>query len=355
MNAPPVTLAGLLVLLAALPFASAQEKTPMTPAPKIDLLADDANRAMHVLVDGKPFTSYIYPLTLEKPTLYPLRSARGTEVTRGFPMNPRPGERVDHPHHVGFWLNFGDVNGIDFWNNSSAIPADKKSKYGTIRHKSVDQAPAGAGQATLAISADWLSHDGKIVLTEKTSFTFRATAETRTIDRLTTLTAGSKDVKFGDNKEGFLGLRVARPLEQPDTKPEIFLDSNGRATKVPALNNAGVTGRYHSSKGADGEAAWGTRADWMKLAGKIGNEAVSLVMFDHPDNLGYPTYWHARGYGLFAANPLCRRGFHKELEATSFNLPAGKSITFRYRLLIDSRENVSDETLNREFQEFSKK
>ena len=315
---------------------------------------EDARR-VDVLVDGRPFTSYIWPDTLKVPALFPLRTASGTLITRGFPLEPRAGERVDHPHHVGLWLNFGDVNGVDFWNNSSAIPASKNSKYGTIRHKSVDQAVSGEGEATLSVSADWLLHDGSVVLTEKTTYVFRAAADTRTIDRTTTLTAGEKDVKFADNKEGLLGLRVARQLEQPDTKPEIFLDSNGVATKVPALNNQGVTGHYHSSKGADGEAAWGTRADWMKLSGKIGTEAVSLVMFDHPGNVGYPTYWHARGYGLFAANPLCRKGFHKELEASVFSLPAGKSVTFKYRLLIDSRENLSDDVLNKEFAEFSRR
>lgn len=40
--------------------------------------------------------------------------ASGKVITRGYPMNPRPFERMDHPHHVGLWFNFGDVNGLDF-------------------------------------------------------------------------------------------------------------------------------------------------------------------------------------------------------------------------------------------------
>ena len=42
--------------------------------------------------------------------------------SRGFPLEPRPGERVDHPHpQRGSWLNYGSVNGVDFWNNSTVV------------------------------------------------------------------------------------------------------------------------------------------------------------------------------------------------------------------------------------------
>ena len=87
---------------------------------------------MDVTVGGTPFTAYIWPERLAKPVLYPLRSARGTLVTRGFPLDPRPGERVDHPHHVGLWFNYGDVNGVDFWNNSDSLPKQEQAKMGRI-------------------------------------------------------------------------------------------------------------------------------------------------------------------------------------------------------------------------------
>ena len=103
----------------------------------VQIVRDDAQRKVNVLYDGKPFTSYIYPADLEKQVLYPIYTAKGTDITRGFPLNPRPFEQVDHPHHIGSWLNFGDVNGLDFWNNSYAIPAERKSRYGTIRHRSI--------------------------------------------------------------------------------------------------------------------------------------------------------------------------------------------------------------------------
>ena len=94
----------------------------------VSVVPNEARRRVDIFVDGQPFTSYIWPETLKKPVLYPLNSDDGTPVTRGFPMEPRPGERVDHPHHVGLWFNYGDVNGVDFWNNSTALTPQEQSK-----------------------------------------------------------------------------------------------------------------------------------------------------------------------------------------------------------------------------------
>src|SRR5260370_1494724 len=92
-------------------------------APRVDVGAREADRRIDVTVDGKPFTSYIWPTTLKKPTLYPIRAASGIVVTRGWPLDPRPGERVDHPHHVGLWFDPRDVNGLDCWHNPDPNPA----------------------------------------------------------------------------------------------------------------------------------------------------------------------------------------------------------------------------------------
>src|SRR5512139_210829 len=142
----------------------------------VRLVRDDAGRRVDVLVDGQPFTAYIYPATLKKPVLYPLRSAKGTLVTRGFPLEPRPGERVDHPHQVGLWFTYGDVNGIDFWNNSDAIKPEDRPKMGTIVHKAVAAVRNGADKGELETGMDWVLSDGKVVLQEHTLFVFRGGA-----------------------------------------------------------------------------------------------------------------------------------------------------------------------------------
>ena len=317
----------------------------------IAFASNEAAKRVDVTIDGKPFTSYIWPDTLKKPVLYPLRTAAGTIVTRGFPLDPRPGERVDHPHHVGFWFNHGDVNGLDFWNNSTDIPADRAPKMGTIRHKRIVSSKGGADAGELAVEMDWLQPDGKPLLRENTRFIIRTAGEARSIDRVTTLTALDQRVVFKDNKEGTIALRVARQLEQPADKPEVFTDSSGLATKTAVLDNTGVTGQYLSSEGLKGDAVWGTRARWVILTGKIESEAITLGILDHPSNPNAPTYWHARGYGLFAANPLGRKVFKDDQPELTLTLEPGKSVTYIHRILI--RGAATAQAIDREYQAFS--
>ena len=302
---------------------------------RVDVQPRVDERRVDVTVDGKPFTSYAWPERLAKPVLYPIRTAKGTLVTRGFPLDPRPGERVDHPHQVGFWLNFGDVDGVDFWGNSEAVPPAERAKMGEVRHREIVASRGGAGKGELEVRADWVAPGPKVVLEETTRFVFRADGATRAVDRLTTLTAKGGTSTFRDTKEGMLGLRVARALEQPADRPEVFTDASGKPTPVPVLDNTGVTGLYTSSEGLKGDAVWGTRARWMALSGRVGDEDVVLLILDHPKNPGHPTHWHARGYGLFAANPFGPKAFTNGKEAERpFALAAGASIVFRHRLAI---------------------
>ncbi|MDQ3292034.1 MAG: PmoA family protein [Bacteroidota bacterium] len=352
---PLLSIGLLTILLISASFNVKSQNTPKSKAQKFTLVADEKNKRVDVLIDGKPFTSYFYPDNLMKPVLYPIRTAQGTLITRGWPYDPRPGERVDHPHHVGLWFNYGDVNGLDFWNNSTAIEASKKNSYGTIKHRKVTKMTNGDNQAELAVTMDWQKPDGTNLLREDTRFVFSGKGNDRYIDRITTLTALTEDVSFKDNKEGVIGLRLARELEHPSDKPEIFTDASGKATPVAKLNNEGVTGKYRSSEGKEGDAVWGTRGRWVNLSGEINQEPISVVMLDNPQNVGFPTYWHARGYGLFAANPLGQKALSDGKEELNFKLPAGKSVTFRHRLIIHSGSTLTDDQVNAEYQKFAGK
>jgi hypothetical protein len=302
--------------------------------------------SVDVSVGGKPFTSYFFPgeNVLKKAVLFPLISAQGTTITRGYPMAPRAGERVDHPHHVGMWLNYEDVNGFDYWNNSTNIIASLQThKMGTIVHSSIVKQDAKKG--LLVVSADWIDNDGKgqKVLLEKTTYVFSGTADSRTVDRITTLTAVADQVLFKDVKDGMFAIRVARQLEIPSNKPDVFTDAHGVETKVPVMDNTGVSGDYLSSEGVKGEAVWSTRAKWMNLHGEMDNHPISVTIFDHPSNVSYPSYWHARGYGLFAVNPLGAKVFSNGKDERNLTLKKGESVTFRYRTLLSDRLNTKDE------------
>ncbi|GMQ34611.1 DUF6807 domain-containing protein [Algoriphagus taiwanensis] len=320
----------------------------------VKLIRIDAENKVEVRIGDELFTAYYYPETIAKPVLYPIITAGGHEITRGFPLAPRAGERVDHPHHIGHWMNYGDVNGLDFWNNSDAIPADKKDRYGTIRHTGITDLKENKNSAELEVTMDWLAPDGKVLLKEKTRFVFSSEGKKRTIDRITTLTAQDEPISMKDNKEGVFAIRVARELEHPSNKPELFTDANGIPTTVPSLNNEGVTGKYRSSAGKEGDDVWGTRGEWVTLNGQIEKEKISVVILDHPSNPGYPTYWHARGYGLFSANPLGQKELSGGKDVLNFGLKAGESVTFNYRILVFSGENPGDGQLNSEAESFGK-
>jgi hypothetical protein len=336
----PVGIAAILLVAAIERTAAPEIKSSQAG---VHIVADAVSRRVDVLVDGRPFTSYIWPAAVKKPILYPIRTSTGTIITRGYPLDPRPGERVDHPHQVGLWFNYGDVNGLDFWNNSEAIKPEDRAHFGTIRHVRIVDTKSGAAEGVLAVEMEWLDPSGARLIREDTTFVFRAAEGSRSIDRLTTLTALDNRVVFRDNKEGLLGIRVARQLEQPADRPEVFTDASGSATVVPKLDNEGVTGRYRSSEGKTGDDVWGARARWTMLTGRIGHEDITLAILDHPKNPGYPTYWHARGYGLFAANPLGRSVFSNGAQPLNFTLDPGKSATFKYRVMILSRAAASKE------------
>jgi hypothetical protein len=303
---------------------------------RISVTVNEQAHRVDISIDGQPFTSYIWPTTLKKPVLYPLRTAKGTIVTRGFPIEQRPGERVDHPHHVGLWFNYENVNGIDFWNNSDAIKPENAPKMGTIVHRSIVSSKGGSEQGELDVESDWVTFDKKVLLQEHTHFVFRGGPGFRSVDRITTLRALDTKVDFKDEKDGVLGLRVVRALEIPSDKPEVYTDASGRVTTVAKLDNTGVNGTYLTSEGKKGDAAWGTRGRWCNLSGLVGEEPVTITILDHPANPGFPTYWHARGYGLFAANPLGQKTFSNGKEGLNFSLAPHASATFRYRILISS-------------------
>jgi len=346
----------LAVIVVAM-VASAKLRGPIradTIAPQaVAVTPNESARRVDVTVGGKPFTSYIWPERVKKAVLDPIRSAGGTIVTRGWPLAPRAGERVDHPHHVGLWFNYEVVNGLDFWNNSDEIKPAERSKMGTILHRRIVSAKGGADRGDLETESDWVTPDGKVLLRERTQFVFAGDATSRTIDRMATLTAAADRVVFTDAKDGMLGMRVARQLEQPSNEPLVFTDVAGRATPVPVMDNTGVTGEYQSSEGKKGDAVWGTRGRWTMLAGTIGTQPITIAMIDHPKNPGFPTYWHARGYGLFAANPLGQKVFSEGRETMNFTLEPGASATFRYRILIVDA-TATAERIEAEFRAFAK-
>lgn len=341
--------ASLAAPVASLASLTASRLARAARLPTVRLTPGD--RRVDVTVAGAPFTTYAWVTAAKKPILFPILSPGGHRVTRGFPLDPRPGERADHPHHTGLWFNYGDVDGIDFWGHSEATAATHPEKLGTIVHDGLGRITHRGGRGELEATALWVRPGGAAMLREQITFAFEASARRRVIDRVTTLTAAAGPVTFKDNKEGLFAVRVARELELPsrpgERSPVVLPDGKIGSSPSP-LDPGRATGAYTSSEAQTGDAVWGTRGRWMMLTGRVGGksdtkagtkpgaagEDVTLAILDHPANPGYPTYWHARGYGLFAANPLGQAVFSKGKETLAFRIPAGRSARFAYRLLV---------------------
>lgn len=355
-NSTALILIPVVCLLSCSSGSNEKKEDKKGEGQKVEFVEDTAGRKVDVIIDGKLFTAYCYSDTLMKQILYPVLTSTGTPVTRGWPIKSRSGERADHPHQRGMWLNYGDVNSYDFWGNSYQIPeAVRKVHNGRIKYIKTDSLASGDGEGMLVASSSWDDPFGKGLLAEKTTYHFIAKDDLRIIDRITTLTATNEPVLMKDTKEGMFGIRVARQLELPSKDGAVFIDAAGNATKVDQKSNEGITGNYRSSEGITGDSVWGTRAKWMDLYGRIGNEDISLVICDHPDNLSYPTYWHARGYGLFAANPFGVKDFTKGKEELNHTIRPGQSLTFKYRVIISSGHHLTDDEINDLAQDFTGK
>lgn len=302
------------------------------PTEQVKLVEEKNEKIISVFIGNDLFTRFIFSDSLEKPVLFPICDAGNIPITRGFPMKPRPGEPTDHPHHLGCWFTFENVNGIDFWNNSYAIPAEKKSLYGCIKTDHILEM-SGGQKGVLSYHANWVNQQNQVLLEETTRFEFSGKNGERLIDRTTDLKA-DRDILFSDAKDGLLGFRVAHELQIPGKGEQIFTDNKGNKTNV--ARDSVANGNYLTSEGKQGDSAWSTRASWCKVYGKLGNDSVSITIFDHEKNPNYPTFWHARGYGLFAANPLGEKIFTNGKSSLNLHLEKGKTVRFRYRILIQN-------------------
>ena len=306
-----------------------------------------------VFIGEKLFTSFIYPDSLEKPVLFPVHAANGTIVTRGFPLDTQPNDPTDHPHHIGMWFTFENVNGLDFWNNSYAIPEEKKHAYGWIKTDHILQTTNGT-KGILSYHANWTNQSKEVLLEETTRFEFSGTLNQRIIDRVTTLKA-SVHITFTDAKDGLLGIRLAHALQIPTGKDQEFTDNKGNVTVVKGGTDKIANGNYLSSEGKLGDSVWSTRARWCKVFAKMGKDSVSVTIIDHPLNPNYPTFWHARGYGLFSANPLGEKIFTNGKSAKNLQLKKGESVSFRFRTIIDEGKNtIATKQLDEQADDFAR-
>jgi len=333
----------ILVLSISLLMGEAQ-----AAAPKVEFVKGDDR--IDVVIGGKPFTSYLYGDKLTKPLLVPVRTPSGIEVNRRHPLVEMQGGSMDHEHHVGLFFAVDQVNGVNFWKNAAVPPQ--------IKHAEITETRSGPGKGTLSTVAQWVDDKRQTVLDEKRTMVFIAGEheDEYAIDLTIDLTAKDTDVLFEDIEEGMFAIRVCDYLRESD--PKLVLRP-GEA--LPKESVAG-TGRYFSSNGDEtAKNVWGKRARWVALQGVRAGKVVGVAMLNHPASINYPTYWHARNYGLFSANPLGQADFQRQQpkeyrknKVIPLRLTLEKGETAHFRFLVIVYEGLrTKEQIEERFREFA--
>ena len=311
----------ILYLMLLLPVQASDSTT--TNDQQVELIRDD--NSVEVRIDNKIFTRYDFS-SYSKPILYPVYAPDQIPMSRNYPMKKLEGESDDHPHHKSIWLGH-EISDVDFWTEKGgkvvleSLQVDPKSSSIKAKHKWIDK------------------KSGDTVVEDKTTVRFAGDSNHRIIDFQIQFIANSQDVVFHDTKEGFFAIRVHPALRtSPDSKRGV----------------RDVTGTMVNSSGNSGKGIWGKEAQWVCYYGVVDGKKCGVAMFDHPKNLRHPTTWHARDYGLLAANPFglsyFKKGDHKS--NGKYVLPKGKTINFRYGLLFFSGEFDAD-SIARYYREFA--
>ncbi len=264
--------------------------------------------ALLVNDDGKLITAFRTDYRV--PYLYPLTAPGGANVSRHWPMEEdAKSEDKDHPHHRGLWLSHGDVNGYDFW-------AGFDKKNASIKLKSISEKEIKDGTASFTTDLVWTAESNDLLQETRSHSISRPDPDTLRIDISSTLTALEDKVVFGDTKEGSFAIRTDRTLRV-----------KGPEAKATLTNSNGETDLD----------AWGKRANWAAYSGpdETGKPVV-IAIIDSPTSFRHPTHWHARDYGLLAANPFGIHDFESKEDKTlgSHTLKKGETLTLKYTVII---------------------
>lgn len=297
---------------------------------------EDGRLSVHI--DGQHFTTYHFGSDVARPYFHPLVGPTGRPVTRGFPMEPAPEGTAgvgrthpyDHPHHRGFWVAHGDVNGADNWSEGPS--------HATMRHAGFSRLISGPIYGSFDETVEWLNREGNVVMLETRRVTFfNVGPDERLFDVSLRFNAHSGTVTFGDTKEGgLIAVRVASSMDAPEKK---------RPDAPGVIENA--------YGGLQEEETWGKRANWCDYSGPVDGDIVGICMMDHPTNPRYPTHWHVRGYGLMTANPFGLHDFYKDPDTHrgDWTIPAYESRNFLYRVLIH-RGNATEGAARDRYHDF---
>jgi hypothetical protein len=262
---------------------------------------------VEIAVGGKPATRFYSGAKWDKPFLYPLKTASGVVISRGWPIEPREGETNDHVWHRGVWYGHGIINGADFWRE---LGREKTSWMEAIAAPRVD---AKKEASTVSVRLRMMTPERKTPGTIAQSYRIHDDGALRFIDATIAIHADAgQALTFGDTDDGGFAFRLS----------DAFREERG----ARLLNSAGQQGTKN---------IWGKAAKWVDYSAVVEGERRGAAIFDHPSNFRHPTTWHARGYALCAANPFGWKSFTKDpAKDGTHTIPVGGKLEFRYRVIL---------------------
>ncbi|MGQ9504767.1 MAG: PmoA family protein [Thermogutta sp.] len=273
--------------------------------------------ACQFLVDGQPVLEYRYPPRGPKSYVSFLATPGGVNVLRDSPP--------DHVHHHGLMFAVG-VDDVDYWAEGPTCGV----QIPEVGFQSYSEKPNDSLVCRLSHALRWQTPDKNDQLFESRTISFIREPRARGASLVVwkTQLAVSKDrekVELWGRPYFGLGLRFVESMDQNGT----------------LFNSAGKNGV---------EGTNNQRAQWCAYTAKVGDQPVTVVVMDHPQNPRAPATWFTMD------QPFAYLSATLNLAAEKLEVTAGKPLVLTYGVAVgDGNMDVSTiENLYSLFCEYAK-
>jgi len=231
-----------------------------------------------------------------KPYVKELYSPNGQNILLDSPS--------DHVHHHGLMLAY-NADGVNFWEENPQCGFQRQQKL----LSSWSQSEARASSAGFSYGIDWQTPDGQAVLQEERSIEVLTSAKHQAnivtwTSRFQGAQSGRAVSLAGSHYHG-LGIRFVRSMD----KTGKFINANKHPGTVFRGEERLMEGR------------------WCAYLAELDGQAVTVAMFDHPENLR-PVAWFTM------KTPFAYLAATLKLHEESYTLPANQEIVLRYGVAV---------------------
>ena len=273
-------------------IVSAAEKDLKVPSCRVVPLPGHRTAFLH---HGKEVAVWHYGSQYPRPFFYPLRSVKGTSLTRmGHPGAP------DHDHHRSVWFAHHKVGGVDFWSDLGA---------GKVKQKQWLAYEDGEDEAVMAVLLGWFDGQDQLLMEQEVVAAWRpGNGLGHELELQLTFRPVAERLVLEKTNFGFLAVRMAKYLS----------------------GHFGAGQLSDSEKRKGEKAIFSKSARWVDYSGPtpaVPDGREGITYFDHPGNPNYPSHWHVREDGWMGSG-FCLKN--------SYTLERGSPLVLRYLLLAHS-------------------